>query len=206
MQMMRKGRRADPAKDEAIIEAARALFTERGYSVSIDEVAAAANVSKQTIYARYSSKQDLLAAVVHLTAEDLVSPLSINGAEPEDALTQFGRRFIEVVFDEKKIAMQRLLISQAASFPELGESYYANGPRYVRERLANYIERATAARKLIAHDAALAATQYIGLVIGPDHLARLVGAGDPAQGRSTAHRVKDAVDAFMKLYGPAKAS
>ncbi|MEK7265321.1 MAG: TetR/AcrR family transcriptional regulator, partial [Pseudomonadota bacterium] len=123
-QTLRKGRRADPSKDEAILEAASDLFTKRGYSVSIDDIAAAASVSKQTIYARYASKHDLLAAVIHKTAEDLVSALSIGSAPPEEALIKFGERFVEVVFNPAKVAMQRLIISEAAQFPELARAYY----------------------------------------------------------------------------------
>ena len=113
----RKGRRADPAKDEAILAAAQTLFAERGYGVSIDEIAAAAGVAKQTIYARYDGKHDLLAAVVLKTAEALVRPLAIGAAKPEAALTEFGVRFVDVVFAPGKLAMQRLIISEAATFP-----------------------------------------------------------------------------------------
>ena len=66
---MRRGRRADPQKDEAILEAATALFLERGYGASIDDIAAAAGVSKQTIYARYACKHDLLAAIARQNIE-----------------------------------------------------------------------------------------------------------------------------------------
>lgn len=197
---LRKGRQADPSKDEAILSAARALFTERGYSVSIDEVAAAAKVSKQTIYTRYASKQDLLAAVVQLTAEDLVSPLSIGAAAPAEALLKFGLRFVEVVFDERKLAMQRLLIAEAASFPELAQRYYESGPKFVRDRLAAYISRAAAEGKIDVDDPALAASHFLGLIAGSDHLSRLMGIEQPPSRRPQAERVRIAVGLFLKLY------
>lgn len=201
MEPARKGRRADPQKDEAILDAARALFTERGYSVSIDEIAATAGVSKQTIYARYASKADLLADVIHKTAEELVGPLTIGSSSPQEALEQFGKRFVDVLFDQRKIALQRLLISEASSFPELAQSYYESGPRYVRDRLANYIARASAAGKLAPLEPDLAASQFIGLVIGSDHLPALLGAARVG-GISNSDRVTSAVAAFMRLFGP----
>ena len=199
---LRKGRRADPSKDEAILEAASQLFAERGYGVSIDEIAAAASVSKQTIYARYASKHDLLAAVVHKTAENLVSALSIGAAPPEEALMTFGERFAEVVFNPAKIAMQRLIIAEAAQFPELARAYYESGPQYVREKLAAYIERASAAGKLNAGDAATAASQFIGLIIGGDHMTALMGVEIANKGKSNRRRIRAAVDAFLRLYAP----
>ncbi len=197
----KKGRRADPQKDEAIIDAASALFTERGYGVSIDEIAAAAGVSKQTIYARYDSKQDLFAAVVHRTAEDLVGPLSVGSAPPEEALVQFGERFVEVVFAPAKIAMQRAIIAEAANFPELAERYYENGPQFVRDRLARYLARAAEAGKLNALDAGEAAAQFLGLIIGSDHMSALMGVAAAYNEKEQRARVRRAVGAFLKIYG-----
>lgn len=199
---VRKGRRADPLKDEAILEAASALFTERGYGVSIDEIAAAASVSKQTIYARYDSKHDLLAAVVHRTAEDLVNPLSVGSAAPEEALMRFGERFIDVVFSPEKVAMQRLIIAEAAKFPELAKTYYESGPQFVRGKLAAYIERAAASGRLKVADAALAASQFLGLVIGSDHMTILMGIGLADNRQSRRARLRAAVDAFLRIYDP----
>src|ERR1700756_2179714 len=51
--------------DERILDAARRVFLERGLAgASIDEIAAIARASKPTIYARYSDKEALFAAVV----------------------------------------------------------------------------------------------------------------------------------------------
>ena len=197
---LRKGRRADPSKDEAILDAASDLFTRRGYAASIDDIAAAAGVSKQTIYARYASKRDLLAAVVHKTAEDLVSALSIGSAPPEEALAKFGERFAEVVFNPAKIAMQRLIISEAAQFPDLARAYYESGPQYVRSKLSAYIERAAAAGKLAADDAAGAASQFLGLIIGADHMTSLMGVDLAENPGSRRQRIRAAVDAFLRLY------
>ncbi|MEZ5914862.1 MAG: TetR family transcriptional regulator [Parvularculaceae bacterium] len=71
-QAAKKGRRADPQKDEAIIDAASALSPRASMASRSAGIAAAAGVSKQTIYARYAAKSDLLAAVVRRTAEDLI--------------------------------------------------------------------------------------------------------------------------------------
>lgn len=199
----RKGRRADPAKDEAILAAAQTLFAERGYGVSIDEIAAAAGVAKQTIYARYDGKHDLLAAVVLKTAEALVRPLAIGAAKPEAALTEFGVRFVDVVFAPGKLAMQRLIISEAATFPALAERYCVSGPQYVRDRLSAYLARASRDGELSALDPSLAAAQFLGLVIGADHLSALMGLVVPEDERRRRVRVSAAVGAFMKIYAPA---
>ncbi|HEX2286870.1 MAG TPA: helix-turn-helix domain-containing protein, partial [Mycobacterium sp.] len=55
-------RRADAeARQRSIIEAATALFVEQGFgATTIDQIAAAADVSPQTIYATYGSKAAVL--------------------------------------------------------------------------------------------------------------------------------------------------
>jgi AcrR family transcriptional regulator len=59
-------RRADAlARQRSIIEAATALFVEQGFgATSIDQIAAAADVSPQTIYATYGSKATVLSRAI----------------------------------------------------------------------------------------------------------------------------------------------
>lgn len=55
---------------QRILDAAYALFRRRGYSrVSMDEIAAAASVTKRTLYYHYESKDQLLAAVLEAQHE-----------------------------------------------------------------------------------------------------------------------------------------
>ena len=59
------GRPRDLAKLEAILDAAYALFLERGIAATtVDEVAERASVSKMTVYANFRDKPALLAAVL----------------------------------------------------------------------------------------------------------------------------------------------
>ena len=59
-------RRADAeARQRRIVEAATALFVEQGFgATSIDQIAAAADVSPQTIYATYGSKAAVLSRAI----------------------------------------------------------------------------------------------------------------------------------------------
>jgi AcrR family transcriptional regulator len=61
----RLGPHRDPAVDQAVLEAARSLLTERGYAAaSIDAIATRAGVSRPTIYRRWPSKAHLIAQAV----------------------------------------------------------------------------------------------------------------------------------------------
>lgn len=59
------GRPRDPRRDEAIRDAALELLAEVGYErMTVDAIAAAAGVSKPTIYRRWRGKQELVADVM----------------------------------------------------------------------------------------------------------------------------------------------
>lgn len=63
----RAGRRRDPLLDEAILEAALAMFAEGGYrGVSIEGVAARAGVGKATVYRRHPTRAALLVDAVRV--------------------------------------------------------------------------------------------------------------------------------------------
>lgn len=199
----KRGRRPDPAKEAAIHEAARTLFLEQGYSVSIDDIAAAAGVSKQTVYARFASKEELFEAVIRASADQLVGPLfdAAKGADTAEALTAMGLRYCDVILDPRKISMQRLMIAQAQQFPDLARRFYMGGPDYVRRRLAAYLETESAAGRLNIDDPEEAASQFLGLVKGADQLASLLGLESAVTPTIARQRVVRAVKAFLKIYG-----
>jgi AcrR family transcriptional regulator len=61
----RPGRPRDPALDDAILDAAMALFAEGGYGgVTIEGVAARACVGKATVYRRYASRAELVVEAI----------------------------------------------------------------------------------------------------------------------------------------------
>jgi hypothetical protein len=98
--------------------------------------------------------------------------------------------------------MLRLIIAESAQFPELAQRYYESGPAYVRTQLAAYLDGEMRAGRLALADPRAAASQFLGLVMGADHLAALMGLLDVQSASDQRRRVRAAVDAFIKLYAP----
>lgn len=70
-----RGRPRDPRTDEAILAAALELFTEHGHAgTSIEQVARRAGVGKLTVYRRWGSKDELIAAAVESARGEIPSP------------------------------------------------------------------------------------------------------------------------------------
>ncbi|TQM15297.1 TetR/AcrR family transcriptional regulator [Pseudonocardia kunmingensis] len=80
---------------ERLVEAARAVFAERGLDVALDEVARRAGVSIGTLYNRFPQRADLVAAVFADRAETVVR-LAEHALSMEDAWSGFVH-FVEQV-------------------------------------------------------------------------------------------------------------
>ena len=63
-------------KRQTILSAGRELFLSNGYQgTSMDQIAATAAVSKQTVYKHFGEKQELLFAIVTNALDSTVSPI-----------------------------------------------------------------------------------------------------------------------------------
>ncbi|MFI7293777.1 TetR/AcrR family transcriptional regulator [Streptomyces sp. NPDC050121] len=93
-------RRADARRSiDAILNAARVVLGERP-DASMDDVAATAGVTRQTVYAHFPSRDALVAALIEAAAAEYIAALDSAGLDtdpPAEALAQFldaGWRFL----------------------------------------------------------------------------------------------------------------
>ena len=78
---------------EAILDAARSAFAERGFhETSLDSVAERAGVSKALLYEHFSSKRELYVAMLEMHVHELVERISgaVAGAEPGEPRMRAG--------------------------------------------------------------------------------------------------------------------
>src|SRR5437868_128914 len=80
---------------ERLVEAARAVFAERGLDVALDEVARRAGVSIGTLYNRFPTRADLVAAVFADRAETVLRVCE-HALAADDAWDGFVR-FVEQI-------------------------------------------------------------------------------------------------------------
>jgi AcrR family transcriptional regulator len=78
---------------EAILDAARSAFAERGFhETSLDSVAERAGVSKALLYEHFSSKRELYVSMLEMHVHELVERISgaVAGAEPGEPRMRAG--------------------------------------------------------------------------------------------------------------------
>lgn len=163
------GRPKSDRKRQQILEAATDLFVNQGYAnTNLEQVAAAAGVSKQTIYSHFSSKQHVLTAGIKRRCDEnelTTETLDYAGA-PDTFLREFAQRFIGFLLEDSSLRMYRLCLTESERHPEVGESFYQSGPRAVVEALAAYITLAKERGQLRVEHPSLAATQFLFMVKG----------------------------------------
>ncbi|MER7666782.1 helix-turn-helix domain-containing protein [Streptomyces sp. NPDC096193] len=94
-----KPMRSDAVRSrKLLLEAAAAAFAEQGVEVSISEIAERAGIGKGTVFRHFSTKEDLLAAVVSANQTLLVTigERLARTAAPADALLEFMAAAIEL--------------------------------------------------------------------------------------------------------------
>lgn len=200
--------RRSARKRRAIIEAASAAFLTHGYrGTSMDAVAAAAGVSKQTVYQHFGDKQrlfrELIAATVQAASDpiyDEVRRLSDSGSLEND-LRDLARRLLTLVLRPTMMRLRRLVIAEARQFPDLGRVFYDLGPGRTIAALADTFAELTRQGRLGAPDATLAATQFNWLVISaPLNQAMLLGQDDAPTTREINIWADSGVRTFLAAY------
>ncbi|MGV0741251.1 TetR/AcrR family transcriptional regulator [Mycolicibacterium sp. XJ870] len=141
-----RGRPRDAAVDFAIMRAAMELFIERGVEgTSIEQIAKKAAVGKPTIYRRWSTKEDLIAAAMQTLIAD-----EAGWATPEAIETDSPYALVEAAIDAAAATVTtphyRALVARvfgsAVSHPGLMAVYWE---RYIlprRQLAARLLERA----------------------------------------------------------------
>lgn len=198
--MPRAAGQVDERKSDAILAAAAEVMAERGLSAPMEEIARRAGVSKQTIYNRYGSKEELARAMAERRAETLAAPLGAADLSLEDALAAFARNLLDRA--DRKVGLLRMMVSAAGGTPELARDIYEAGPRRSKMRLAQFLARASASGCLDVPDPEDAAEVFIGMVTGHGLVRALLGVGEVAEGDRRDARASEAARRFLRAYAP----
>jgi TetR/AcrR family transcriptional regulator, mexJK operon transcriptional repressor len=205
--------RRSARKRRAILEAATTLFLRNGYrGTSMDEIAALASVSKQTVYKHFADKERLFAEIVTTTVDEVSEPVHkevLNLADSGDLeadLRDLARRQLAAVMQPRLLQLRRLVIGEASRFPELGRTFFEHGPGRTLAALASAFERLADRGVLELDDPNDAAAHFNWLIMSsPLNRAMLLGRDEPPEPTELG-RVTDAgVRVFLAAYGSGRA-
>lgn len=202
------GRPKDMRKRASILDAAKSLFSERGYSgTSMDAVAQEAAVSKLTVYSHFGGKDKLFRAAVRARCADLFPETLYMADEKTDfeqALRIIARHHARLATSEEATGMWRAIASACSErTPQLGRLLWEEGPLRTHALLRDFLARVVAQGRLDIDDCDLAATQFMALLKGDLHFKRMLGCADGECDDFARHvdaNAEAAVTMFLRAY------
>ncbi|NTV94288.1 MAG: TetR/AcrR family transcriptional regulator [Thiobacillus sp.] len=138
-------RRAE-ARPQELLEAALAVFVERGYAATrLDEVARRAGVAKATLYLYYANKLELFKAVVRHALIAGLDEAALGQVEmPEGSrarLSRLLRLFGQRVACSPLSGIPKLVMAEAGNFPEVARFYHDEVIRRGRDLVTGILRR-----------------------------------------------------------------
>lgn len=197
------------AKRRAIVDAARTVFLRNGYGrTTMDEIAALAAVSKQTVYKHFADKQRLFTQIitgdieqVETQSQPLVQALGASDDVERD-LRELARQHVALVTQPHLVRLRRLVISEAERFPDLARTWYERGPERGYATLAEQFAELDRRGRLRIPDPVLAAQHFNWLVLSvPLNKAMFLGGDTRFPPRELRRWADEGARVFLAAYG-----
>lgn len=194
------------AKAKVILTGAFLVFTHQGYSAAtMDRIAAAAKVSKTTLYSHFQDKEGLFVALIQDLTEanrQLVFQLLTNAdlqAPPDQVLRQMARQIVNNITNNPPLlTLVRLIIGESERFPELGKTFVREIQKPILEQITLYL---SAQRQVSLADPAMAARVFVGTLIHYLVVQKLMH-GDDVIPIAPNHLVDGLVDLLLPIQIP----
>lgn len=152
-----KRERRKEARPGELLAAALDLFVEKGYAATrVEEVAQRAGVSKGTLFLYFSSKEELFKAVVRENISgrfaEWSEELETYEGSSEDLVRYCMTSWWERVGSTKASGIPKLMMSEAANFPELANFYQSEVLRPGHALIKRILQRGVERGEFVAVD------------------------------------------------------
>ena len=188
--------------DNRLIAAALSEFNDHGYAgASMRAIANAAGVSRSTLLSRYTNKQDLFNAIMHRQIDQMAAATSLHIAmgrlDLRKGLEAYANRAFEFSFSSDLLLVNRLILSEAHRFPELGRAAAESSRLGIRD-VSRFIRQCAETEGFVCKDPEAAAQSFIFMLRGWFVNAMLAGSmGDEAERKRW---VKASVQTFISAW------
>jgi TetR/AcrR family transcriptional regulator, mexJK operon transcriptional repressor len=197
------GRPKDAEKLSAILDASMDLFAKRGLEgVPVEAIAAAAGVSKVTVYANFKCKSEILAAIVarhNAKLGDLGNEIMRSDGTLAERLARLGHDLVDMITEPSHRALDICLGQEAQRNPELAKQFFDSGPGHLRKLIAEMLQHAADAGEINVDCAITASEDLLGLWLGFSIIEKRFQSGPPQIERLTA-RIDRGVRLFLRAY------
>lgn len=201
------GRPKDMEKRAAILAAAKRLFTRQSFrGTSMDAVAAAAGVSKLTVYSHFGDKDNLFREVVRVWMQEFL-PETTYQLDPDhdirDNLLRVALTHARLDCSREAAGTFRAILSDCRQgVPRYGRLIWEEGAMRTHALLEGLLQQAVDAGHLEIDDVPRAVVQFMALVKGDLLMRRLFGCveSDKVYAAELQANAEAGVDMFLSSY------
>ncbi|WGL16239.1 TetR/AcrR family transcriptional regulator [Microbulbifer bruguierae] len=202
-----RGRPKDPAKRQAILDAAKNLFLAHGFTgTSMDAVASEAGVSKLTVYNHFSDKETLFTSAIEAKCANVMPVVMFNlepGAAAAEMLQKIGEAFLQMLYHEDTLKLMRLISAVGSQDQTMANLFFEAGPMRTRGEMIRFLSRARDLGQLQVHDPHRASELFFGMLQGGcTHIQIMLGCSEPPSTQEIAAHVAEVVRVFIRAYQP----
>ncbi|PHR83956.1 MAG: TetR family transcriptional regulator [Colwellia sp.] len=196
-------RSKNEVKRQQILNAAINLFTEQGYAAtSMDLIAKNADVSKQTVYSHFGSKDELFSASVECKCESLqILDLSLNDlSEPHAILLKLAQNFTEFITSKESCAVHKICVFESTTYPQVSEIFYKAGPLRVTNEVTLLMAKLHQQKILTIENPRHAALQFLNMMKGELWMQIEFNIKERISPEEVAEYLRDSVAFFIRGY------
>ncbi|CAG2372614.1 TetR family transcriptional regulator [Burkholderia sola] len=181
----RRGRPANDALRQTIVDAACELFVELGFqATTMDKVAQRAKISKLSIYRHFESKEALFSAAMAAHCQQFAPQTLTEGiaGSAEDQLMAVGSSLLRTLLSPDVRSVEAMVLADKTNQRSLSKLHYEAGPAHVIAQIEAVLRQLHAKAMLNVPDAHRSARLFGALFKGCDLL--LVARFDEASARN----------------------
>lgn len=199
-----RGRPPDPAKREAIIQAAGELFLESELGdISMDDVAKKAKVSKITVYKHFSDKRELFQTMIEKKMEANLSEslfARLQGQDAFEELVTIARGFTNIIYSKDGVNMYRTVVAESKRGADIPHMFYAKAVEPSNRLLESHLSKLEQAGEYAFPDKRLAATIFFSIFKGDRFMRATMTVPMQEESLETEDYIRQIVRLYLKMF------
>jgi len=169
----RRGRPANEALGQTIVDAASELFVELGFqATTLDKVAQRAKISKLSIYRHFENKEALFSAAITARCHQFAPKAFFEGVDgsAEDQLMAVGSSLLRTLLSPDVRGVEAMIMADKTNQKSLSKLHYEAGPAHVIAQIEALLRQLHAKAVLNVPDPFQSARLFAALFKGSDLL------------------------------------
>jgi len=193
------------ARDQRVFAVVRELLASHGMQLSMETVAQHVGCSKQTLYSRFGSKQELMRQVLDQHVGTTFALLDAPQGEPlHQTLVEFAISFLAHRAQPRVIQACLQIAADSRQFPDQARQLYRDGAEQLQARVAEWLAAAVGRGELRHDDPHFMAEMLLSMIGGLDFERQRFHTPHRADAAERQRWAEFSVASFLRAFAPDK--